>query len=208
MKKFVQKTLGMLLVLSAVSVVSAGQRDFSLTSPAVKGKTETGYFTGLKSAGRLDAVYAAGEKGPFSIRSFPVSWKGLPKGTKALALIFDDPDAKPVMQANGMKGDSFLHWAAADIDPSLGGLADNASGSKHSFPQGLNAAGSVGYVGPCPPSDFPKGFKKPLIHIYRLTVFALSTPTGLKDGFSPDALQSAMKGKVIGKAELCMSYNN
>jgi Raf kinase inhibitor-like YbhB/YbcL family protein len=208
MKNMVMRLMTLIMVLS-LTMVAAGQTSgFSLSSAAVKGNAETGFFTGLVSAGRLDAVYAAKPADPLNQRSFPVSWKGLPDGTAALALVFDDPDAKPVMQAYGMKGDAFLHWTAADIDPSAGGLADNASAGKHSFVQGVNAGGTTGYVGPRPPSDFPKGKKAPLIHIYRLTVYALSARTGLKDGFSLDQLNAALKGKVIARSVMNISYSN
>ncbi len=198
-----------ILLITAASIIAcAASPGFHLLSAAVKGKPETGFFSGLKSAGRIDASYAAKDNAPQNPRSFPFEWKELPKGTKVLALVFDDPDAKPVMQAYGIKGDSFLHWTAADIDPSAGGLAENASLENHSLIQGKNSGGSTGYVGPMPPSDFPEKVKRPIIHIYRLTVYALSGSTGLKNGFTLADLETAMKGKILGKAELFFSYSN
>ena len=208
MRKTMLKMFLPLFVLASCSVFAGQTNGFTLESAAVKGKAETGFFTKLVSAGRLDAVYAAKEGDPLNTRSFPFAWKGLPSGTKCLALVFDDPDAKPVMQAYGMKGDAFLHWTAADIDPSFGALADNASAKNPSFSQGKNGGGTNGYVGPRPPADFPKGMKKPLVHIYRLTVYALSAKTGLKEGFSLEELQRAMKGKVLAQSQLFVSYSN
>jgi len=197
-----------MIVLFSAMAACAAKSGFTLSSLAIKGASEKGYFSALKSSGRIDPMYAAKDNEPLNPKSFPFTWKDVPKGTKVLALILDDPDAKPVMQSRGMKGDAFLHWAAADIDPASGGLAENASADKHTFVQGANSGGSNGYVGPRPPSDFPKDQKKPIIHIYRLTVYALSAPTGLKDGFKLDELEAAMKGKVLGKAELFFSYSN
>ena len=47
-----------------------------------------------------------------------LSWSDLPAGTRALALIVDDPDA-PV--------GTFTHWLAWDIDPLARGLTDGES---------------------------------------------------------------------------------
>jgi Raf kinase inhibitor-like YbhB/YbcL family protein len=193
-------------IISAL-VLSAAP-EFTLSSDAMRKISETGFDSGLKSEGRMDPAYAAGENDPANTRSFPFSWKGLPSGTRALALIFDDPDAKKVMESYGMKGESFIHWMAGDIDPSLNELKANASAEKHGFVQGRNSGRYVGYMGPQPPSDFPKTGKKPLIHVYRLKVYALSAPTGLKDGFGLADLQAAIKDRTLGVAQLYISYSN
>jgi len=125
-----------------------------------------------------------------------------------LALVLDDPDARPILASRGIKASSFLHWIAADIDPSTGGLPANASVDAHAFVQGKNGGGKIGYRGPQPPADFPPNTGKRLIHIYRLTLYALSSPTGLADGFSLDELRAAIRGKVLGEARLNISYSN
>ena len=181
---------------------------FSLSSKAIKGKQEIGFDSGLKSMGKIDSIYAAKDKGDANLTSFPFSWKSIPKNTKFLALVFDDPDAKKIMEAYGMKGEAFIHWLVADINPSLKQLKANASLDKHDFIQGKNGMGTIGYIGPQPPSDFPADAIKPIIHVYRLTVYALSDSTGLKDGFTFDELQNAMKDKILGQSQIFMSYNN
>jgi len=191
------------LVTAGIYAASA----FNLASPVISGQRETGYYSKITAHGRIFAEYAAGDKAELNMRSFPFSWKDLPKGTKALTIVLDDPDAKPVMKIHNIPGDAFLHWTAADIDPSLGSLVDNASASR-AFPQGKNSAGSTGYVGPRPPSNVPADVKKPIIHVYRLTVYALSSKTGLADGYTLPELEAAMKGKILGKAKLNFSYNN
>jgi len=199
-------SMSAMLFLAAFNSTYSDQ--FKLWSPAVKGSPMTGFDSGLKSSGSISTLYAAGVNESPNRRSFPFIWKNVPEGTKYLALILDDPDAKKVMEANGMKGNSFLHWIAADIDASQKGLKDNASAISHEFTQGKNGAGFIGYMGPQPPSDFPKDAAKPIIHIYRLKVYALSAPTGLKDGFSLDELLDAMRDKTLGIAELDFSYHN
>jgi Raf kinase inhibitor-like YbhB/YbcL family protein len=186
---------------------SRSSGSFTLSTTAVSGPPETGFDSGLVSVGRLDAKYGAKAGGPPNPRSFPFAWKNLPPGTKALAVVLDDPDARLVLAAFGRKGDFFLHWIATDIDPSLGGLPDNAAATMP-IVQGTNGAGNVGYQAPQPPADIPKDTTKVRIHVYRLKVYALSAPTGLPRGFSLDDLQAAVKDRTLAMAQLNVSYSN
>lgn len=184
-----------------------GDAAFALSTTAAQGAPETGFDSGLVSVGRLDAMYGAKAGGPANPRSFPFTWKNLPAGTKALAVVLDDPDARLVLAAFGMSGDFFLHWIAADIDPSSGGLPDNAAATM-AFPQGKNGTGKVGYTAPQPPADVPKDTDKVRIHIYRLKVYALSARTGLQSGFSREDLMNAIKDTTLAMAQLNVSYSN
>jgi len=188
--------------------LTASAQSFTVASPAVSGPSETGFDSGLVSAGRLDAQYAAKAAGPSNPMSFPFSWSNVPPGTKALALVLDDPDARLILASRGLKAPAFLHWTATDIDPSLGGLPANASVDMTSLVQGKNGAGQTGYRGPQPPADFPKNAGKRLVHVYRLSLYALSAPTGLASGYSLDDLRKAIRGKVVGEARLNISYSN
>jgi len=194
-------------VLSGAATVSAQDKPFSVNVTVVSGGPETGFDSGLVSIGRLPKVYGTTGGGPANVRSFPFTWANVPSGTKALAVILDDPDAKPVLKAFGMTGDFFLHWIATDIDPALGGLADNAAATLTS-PQGKNGAGQLGYTAPAPPADVPKDTTKIRIHVYRLKVLALSAPTGLKSGFSLDDLLKAVADKTLATAQVNVSYSN
>ena len=204
--------LRVLIVLAALGVfaaqgLSAQDKPFTVAVSVVTGGPETGFDSGLVSIGRLPKVYGSTGSGPANVRSFPFTWSNVPKGTKALAVILDDPDAKPVLKAFGMSGDFFLHWIAADIDPALGGLPDNGAASLAS-PQGKNGAGQIGYTSPAPPADIPKDTNKVRIHVYRLKVLALSAPTGLKAGFSLDDLLKAVADKTLATAQVNVSYSN
>jgi Raf kinase inhibitor-like YbhB/YbcL family protein len=196
------------LIFLLVAAATVGAQGFTMTSPAVTGSSETGFDSGLVSAGRLDAQFAAKADGPGNPRSFPFSWSNIPPGTKALAVILDDPDARLVLAARGIKAPSFLHWVVTDIDPSLGGLPANASVDMTSLVQGKNGAGQVGYRGPQPPADFPPNTGKRLIHVYRLALYALSSPTRLPKGFSLDELRKLIKDTALGEARLNISYSN
>jgi Raf kinase inhibitor-like YbhB/YbcL family protein len=196
-----------LLSVAGCASMSEGKGSFALSTTAVQGPAETGFDSGLVSVGRLQEIYGARAGGPANPRSFPFTWKNVPAGTRALAVVLDDPDARLVLAAFGRTGDFFLHWVATDIDPSLGGLPDNAAATMK-ITQGKNGAGNVGYQAPQPPADIPKDTTKVRIHVYRLKVYALSAPTGLAPGFSLDDLMNAIKGTTLGMAQLNVSYSN
>ena len=105
-------------------------------------------------------------------------------GTKALALIMDDPDAP--------RG-TFVHWVLYDLPPATCNLAEGlakdrqlANGARH----GRNDFGRIGYGGPCPPKGAP--------HRYVLKLYALDAKVNLKAGASGSALERAMKGHIRG----------
>lgn len=74
--------------------------------------------------------------------------------------------------------------------------------------QGTNGTGQAVYTAPQPPADIPRDTDKIRIHIYRLKVYALSAPTGLRSGFSLDDLRSAIRDTTLGMAQLNISYSN
>ena len=62
----------------------------------------------------------------------PLAWSGVPRGTRALALIVDDPDAR-----------GFVHWVVFDLPAEQASLAEDASGGG-SLGEGRNDFGRVG----------------------------------------------------------------
>ena len=198
-----------LLWLAGCASMSEGQANaaFAVATTAVQGPRETGFDSGLVSVGRLNPRFGARAGGPANSRSFPFTWKNPPAGTKALAVVLEDPDARLVLAAFGRTGDFFLHWIATDIDPARGGLPENAAATLP-ITQGRNGTGNTGYTAPQPPADIPRATDKVRIHVYRLKVYALSAPTGLHSGFSLDDLMSAIKGTTLGMAQLNVSYSN
>lgn len=125
----------------------------------------------------------------------PLNWGELPAGTKSLALIVDDPDA-PDPAAPKM---TWVHWVLYNIPPSATGLPEGVSG--RDLPagtgQGLNDWKRTRYGGPCPPVGRHRYFHK----LYALdTVLSdLGTPTKA-------ALEKAMRGHVLGQAQLVGTY--
>lgn len=121
-------------------------------------------------------------------RSPRLAWEGAPSGTRAFALICEDPDAPMGL---------FTHWVIYDIPAAATGLAAGVAKDK-SLPdgsrQGKNDFGRIGYGGPCP----PRGSN----HRYTFKLFALSAPVDLEPGASRGALLKAVKGKTLAEAQV------
>ena len=113
----------------------------------------------------------------------PLFIEGIPKEAKSLALIVDDPDAP--------SGD-FVHWVVYDI-PVTGRINENSVPGK----QGINSAGDVNYVPPCPPTG---------VHRYFFKIYALDKILNLDERASKPDLESAISGHILDKAELVGLY--
>ena len=121
----------------------------------------------------------------------PLSWGSVPDGIQSLALIADDPDAPR---------ETFVHWMIYDLPPDTRGLPEDVA-NQRTLPsgaaQGVNGAGSVGYMGPCPPSGS---------HRYFFKVYALDTELGLGGGATKEDVLSAMEGHVLDEGQLMGTY--
>ena len=107
----------------------------------------------------------------------------IPKETKSLALIVDDPDAPMGM---------WVHWVVFDI-PLINRLEENSIPGK----QGRNDFGRNNYGGPCPPSG---------THRYFFKIYALDKKLNLTEGITKKELEKAMEGRILGQAELIGLY--
>lgn len=128
-------------------------------------------------------------------RSPPLAWSDLPAGTKSLALIVDDPDA-PDPAAPRM---TWVHWVLYNMPPQASGLAealttgDLPAGTR----EGTNDWKRTGYGGPCPPIGRHRYFHK---------LFALDTVLPDLKKPSKAALEKAMQGHILARAELVGTY--
>jgi Raf kinase inhibitor-like YbhB/YbcL family protein len=124
----------------------------------------------------------------------PLAWDGVPKGTKSLVLIIDDPDA-PDPKAPQLV---WVHWVVYNIPPDTKGLPENAG--KVGLPQGtalgLNDFKRTGYGGPCPPIGRHRYFHK---------LYAVDIALDLRRASKPE-IELAMKGHVLADAELIATY--
>ena len=123
----------------------------------------------------------------------PLAWSDLPTGTKSLALIVDDPDA-PDPAAPKM---TWVHWVLYNLPATSGGLPEGVKALPAGTKEGLNDWKRTDYGGPCPPIGRHRYFHK----LYSLdTVLPdLKQPTKVK-------LEEAMKGHIIGEAQLMGTY--
>jgi Raf kinase inhibitor-like YbhB/YbcL family protein len=125
----------------------------------------------------------------------PLSWLGVPDGTKSLVLIVDDPDA-PDPKAPRM---TWVHWVLYNLPPSSAGLAEDVAAKDlpKGTREGLSDWKRTGYGGPCPPIGRHRYFHK---------LYALDTV--LPDLGKPTKadVEKAMQGHVLASAELIGTY--
>ena len=109
-----------------------------------------------------------------------IDFKNILDGTKTIALIMDDPDAM------GAVGKVWVHW-----------LEYHYVNDITTIIQGKNDFGETGYGGPAPPDKR---------HTYIFKVYALDTVLELKEGYSKQELEDAMKGHIIAEAKLTGTF--
>ncbi len=128
--------------------------------------------------------YYGGNKSP------PLSWSGVPEGTKSFALIMEDPD-----------GGYWTHWVIFNIPATVFALVENqpyTATISGIGTQGVNDFGTMGYGGPSPPSG---------VHHYYFRLYALDTTLNLVPGSLKYQLINAMSGHILGTAEYMGTYS-
>ena len=107
-----------------------------------------------------------------------IHFENIPQGTKCTTLIMDDPDAM------GAVGKVWVHWLYYNDgnDVQIEGKTD---------------FGEIGYGGPAPPDKR---------HTYIFKAYALDTILDLKEGFSKQELEDAMKGHILAEAKLTGTF--
>jgi len=142
--------------------------------------------------------FARGEKIPTEFtgdgpdRSPPLAWANAPAGTKAFALVVEDPDAP---------GGDWVHWVLYDLPgdttglpPAVGKGASAPTGTK----EGKTSWGKPGWRGPSPPPGKP--------HRYYFRLYALSAPTELSPGATAEQVAKAIVKTTLAKCELMGLY--
>ncbi|TRZ64179.1 MAG: YbhB/YbcL family Raf kinase inhibitor-like protein [Spirochaetia bacterium] len=117
----------------------------------------------------------------------PLEIKDVPRGTKSLALIVDDPDAP---------GGTWIHWIVWNIDPKTVQIPENSVPDKAT--EGQTSFGDLGYGGPCPPSG---------IHHYFFKLYTLDIILSISSQADKTALEKVMEGHILDKAELIGLYS-
>ena len=123
----------------------------------------------------------------------PLEWSGVPKATKTIAIVCDDPDAP---------GGTWVHWVLYNLPAENIGLVENLPATeslKAGGFQGTNDFGKIGYGGPCPPSG---------THRYFFRVYALDSELPLKGGATKAELLKAMDDHVVLQGHLMGTYRH
>jgi len=119
-----------------------------------------------------------------------------PDGTKSLALIMDDPDAKAAV------GKVWVHWVVWNIHPWEQVGEEDFTNSVNAI-EGTTDFGEVGYGGPAPPDKR---------HTYVFKLYALDCELDLPESVSFSSLctkadvEKAMKGHIIEQTTLTGTY--
>ena len=121
-------------------------------------------------------------------QSPPISWTGVPEGTKSLALTLVQPDVK-------------VHWVLYALPPDVSELPEGMTAAEATSLGGKNVSNDfnrLGYGGPCS----PRGEEND----YVLTVYAVDTELDL--GSKPDMndLLTAMSGHLLARGQLKFTY--
>ena len=122
----------------------------------------------------------------------PLKWQDPPAGTRSLALICEDPDAP--------RG-TFTHWLIFNLPAEARELSEGIPAETtltNGAAQGTNDFGKAGYGGPKPPPGKP--------HRYIFKLYALDRPLDVQPGATKAQLLAAMKGQVLGEAQLLGTY--
>lgn len=124
----------------------------------------------------------------------PLVWSGAPAGTQAFALIADDPDAPT---------GTWVHWVLYDLPGTTSQLPENLPKTEALRELGGALQGRTdfrrpGYGGPCPPPG--------PAHRYFFKLYALDALLPLKAGATKQDVEAAMKGHVLGTAQLMGTY--
>lgn len=142
---------------------------------------------------RLEVGFTYDKNGCTGENKVPkLTWSGAPAKTRSFAIIVSDPDAYPT---------TFYHWVRVDIPKTATQLPPADENVKDVGIDTRNSFGSIGYAGPCPP-------KREAPHHYVFTIYALSVDKLIKIGpnSKPDAVLNAMRGRVLGQADLTGRY--
>jgi Raf kinase inhibitor-like YbhB/YbcL family protein len=126
-----------------------------------------------------------------------LAWKGELPGTESYALIVDDPDAPDPAKPRR----TWVHWVLYNLPGAVTELPEGAGNDDDGLPAGVLAGRNdwnrTGWGGPCPPIGR---------HRYFFKLYALDCRLPDLGKPAKAALEQAMEGHVVGKAELIGTY--
>lgn len=159
--KFTKALFSAVILVSLIIITNCGNDDTNTNDgdQTTDGDAVTEEFTLTSSAfvdgGKIPEKYGCTETQDKNRPSIPLSWVGVPEGTKTLVLLFDDPDTV---------ADYWVHWVMINIPASVESLSEDSA-----TPAGAsvlpNSWNESDFGGPCPPNG---------THNYRFQLFAMS----------------------------------
>ena len=120
----------------------------------------------------------------------PLEIDDIPKNTKSLVLIMDDPDAI------GAVGKIWTHWILCNISPNSTNIPENSIPENSN--QGITDFGKIGYGGPAPPDKE---------HTYFFKLFALDRILEPCEGISKIEIENKIQNKIIEECVLKGKYS-
>jgi Raf kinase inhibitor-like YbhB/YbcL family protein len=117
----------------------------------------------------------------------PLAWSDVPKATRELTLVVEDPDAG-----------NFVHWTVLRIP------ATSTSVDQGAVPQGGietdNSFGKRGWGAPCPP-------KGDAAHRYVFALYATREPLGLGASATPDEVRAKLAKLAVARGVLTARFS-
>lgn len=120
-------------------------------------------------------------------------FEDIPSGTKSLVLIADDPDASDPQAPKYL----WLHWLIVNLPADCPGLPENVVALPGQAMAGINDCDVKGWSGPRPPIG---------VHRYYFHLYALDCKLTLEKEFRRPAVEKAMAGHVLAKAQTYGTY--
>jgi Raf kinase inhibitor-like YbhB/YbcL family protein len=119
----------------------------------------------------------------------PLQFLEVPEQAKSLVLLLDDPDAPAGIHS--ASSSAWVHWVVFNMDSLTLGIEENRKPTNGI--EGMTSFGNTHYGGPCPPSG---------THRYFFKLYALDTLLELTESADKEAVEKAMQGHILDKAEL------
>jgi Raf kinase inhibitor-like YbhB/YbcL family protein len=120
----------------------------------------------------------------------PLIFSDVPKISKSLVLIMEDPDVPTSIRPDGM----WDHWVMFNISSVTQEVVE---GREPAGVPGKNTGGNLSYSGPCPPDRE---------HRYYFKIFALDTLLDIPAGVTKQDVIRAMDTHILDSAELVGRY--
>jgi Raf kinase inhibitor-like YbhB/YbcL family protein len=181
-----------------VRIVSCTTLTLALTASAALAQAPTTFI--VESPAMTTGVMMPRDYSPDGRNvSPPLTWRGLPAGTRQLAVICQDHGAG--------NPPPWVHWIIYNIPAGATGLpegipfdaSDPMPTGLEGATQGANGWGLPMYRGPAPPGTS--------LHHYHFAVFALDAELNLPAGLTRAELLDAIQGHVIGQGDMTPHYS-